>query len=56
LLFKPNLNLTESKNKTLLKDKDKMGVDRLIHWQAQKKSKLHNTSKLIEEQSMIDNQ
>lgn len=56
LVFKPNLMLTESKNKMLLKDKEKMGVNRLLQWKAQKDSRIHQTSKLIEEQSMIENQ
>lgn len=33
-----------------------MGVNRLLQWKAQKESKIHQTSKLLEEQSMVENQ
>lgn len=55
LKFKPNLGLTDAKNKNLLKDKDRTGIDRYSHWKAQKESKIHQTSKMIEEASMVAN-
>lgn len=55
LKFKPDLNLTEAKNKNLLKNQDRSGIERLSHWKAHKESKIHQVGKQIEEESMIKN-
>jgi len=55
LKFKPDLNLTEAKNKNLLKNQDRSGIERLSHWKAHKESKIHQVGKLIEEESMMHN-